>query len=101
MTIHFCPLAVSALLGGAAQAQTATVTPLVDARLRWEHVEQVGLPADADAVTVRIRSGAAVQAGRWQALVEGEGTLAIVERYNRAPTTARATRSSLTHRLSS
>lgn len=76
------PLAAMLLLGGTASAQTVRVTPLVDARLRWEEVHQDGIARDADAVTARIRSGVQAQSGRLQALVEAEATLAIVERYD-------------------
>lgn len=58
-----------------------TITPLVDARLRHEHVEQDGLPRDADAVTARIRAGAQVSEGLWSALAEAQGNLAIVGQY--------------------
>ena len=76
------PLAAVALLGGAASAQTVKVIPLIDARLRWENVRQDGISRDADAVTVRIRSGVQAQSGPFSALVETEATLAIVERYD-------------------
>lgn len=39
----------------AAHAETVEIVPLLDARLRYEHVAQDGLPDDADAVTLRIR----------------------------------------------
>lgn len=76
------PLAAAALFGSAASAQDLRVSPLVDARLRWEQVEQAGIPADAQAVTVRVRSGVKADAGPFQALVESEATLALVEHYN-------------------
>lgn len=62
-------------------AAAQTVTPLLEARLRHEHVEDDALPLDADAVTLRVRAGAQVTAGRVAALVEGQGTLAIVGDY--------------------
>lgn len=74
----FCLLA----LGTPAAAQTVTVKPLVDARLRYEAVEQAGLPEDADAVTVRLRAGAEATLQRWSAVVEAQGTLAVVDRYD-------------------
>jgi hypothetical protein len=61
-----------------------TVDPIVDARLRWEHVDQ---PAtDADAVTLRLRAGAELKDSHGFALLaEGEGTLALVDDYNAFP----------------
>ena len=62
-------------------AAAQTITPLIDARLRHEHVDQDGLPRNADAVTARIRAGAQMSAGPWSALVEAQGNLAIVGSY--------------------
>lgn len=76
------PLAVVALLGSAASAQDVRLKPLIDARLRWEEVEQADLPRAAQAVTARVRSGIAADTGPFQLLVESEATLALVERYN-------------------
>ena len=76
------PLAGLMLLGSAAQAQTAQLQPLLDARIRWEEVDQAGTARTADAVTARIRSGISAQAGAFQVLVESEATLAILEHYN-------------------
>jgi hypothetical protein len=58
------------------------VTPSVDARLRYENVDQDGFARDADAVTLRVRPGVTVSKGEWSALVEGEATLAIVDHNN-------------------
>ena len=76
------PLAGVVLFASTASAQDLRVSPIVDARLRWEHVEQEGLPDDADAVTVRLRTGVVATHGGWKALVESEATLAAVQRYN-------------------
>lgn len=73
--------AVALAVAGPACAQGVEVTPLVDARLRYEHVDQDGLPRDADAVTVRIRAGVQAAVGPWSALVEAQGNLAIVDHY--------------------
>ncbi len=62
-------------------AETVKLKPLVEARLREEHVEQDGLPQDSDAVTVRVRSGVEATSGRWSALAEAQGNLAIVGDY--------------------
>ncbi|MEP7350688.1 MAG: alginate export family protein [Sphingorhabdus sp.] len=62
-------------------AQGIVLKPLIDARLRYEGVEQVGT-SDADAVTARVRAGVEATSGVFSFLVEGEGTLAISEDYN-------------------
>jgi len=74
--------AAAVLIAPAARAQDVRLAPVIDARLRWERVDQDGLPDRADAVTARLRSGIRAEAGRLQALVESEATLAVVERYN-------------------
>jgi len=66
---------------GVAQAEDIVLKPLGEARLRFESVDQDGLPADAEAVTLRVRAGVEAKAGRWSALVEGQGNLAIVDDY--------------------
>lgn len=66
---------------GVAHAQDVTLKPLGEARLRYEQVDQDGLAADADALTLRLRAGVEAKAGRWSALVEGQGTLAVVDDY--------------------
>ena len=76
------PLAATALLGSAASAQTIRLNPVIDARLRWKEVRQADIANHANAVTARVRSGVVAEAGPFQALVESEATLAIVERYN-------------------
>lgn len=61
-----------------------SIDPIIDARLRYEHVDQ---PAtDADAVTVRLRAGIEVRhASGLSLLAEGEGTLGVVNDYNAFP----------------
>lgn len=56
--------------------------PIVDASLRYENVAQDGIGQDADAVTARLRAGGEFRAGAFTLLAEGEGTLALVDRYN-------------------
>ncbi|WP_052215804.1 alginate export family protein [Sphingomonas sp. ERG5] len=75
-------LAVLAAGIQAAQAQQVEFKPLVDARLRYEQVDQQGLADAADALTQRIRSGVQASKGPWSVLVESEATLAISEHYN-------------------
>lgn len=83
---HYAVRALALALGGAAasgaQAQDITLKPLIDARLRYEHVDQAGIADSADAMTLRLRSGAQADTGPFSALVEGEGTLAIDGHYN-------------------
>lgn len=59
-----------------------TLDPILDANLRYEHVDQVGIAKDADAVTIRLRLGAELKASGFSLLVEGEGTRAISDHYN-------------------
>ena len=66
---------------GAAHAQDIVLKPLGEARLRYETVDQDGLAADAEALTLRVRAGVEAKAGHWSALVEGQGNLAIVDDY--------------------
>jgi hypothetical protein len=70
------------LVAGAAQAQQVKLTPTAEVRLRYEHVDQDGLPKDADAVTLRIRPGLTASWKGWSALVEGEGVVALANGYN-------------------
>jgi len=73
---------VALCVASGAKAQDVTVKPLIDARLRWEDVDQDGLPKTADAVTLRVRSGVEASAGPWSGLVESEATVGIVQNYN-------------------
>ena len=47
----------SALAASPAMAQDIILKPLIEARLRYENVDQAGLPRDAEAATIRVRSG--------------------------------------------
>lgn len=75
---RFLPL-VGLVAATPATAQTLTLKPLIDARLRYEQVEQDGLPVDAEAVTIRVRAGVQASRGSLTALVEAEGNLAVVD----------------------
>ena len=82
MVRHAC---VAVVLAGAADpafAQPLSVKPIIDSRLRYEHVDQQGFDRDADAVTARLRAGAEFSLGDWALLAEGEALLAISERYD-------------------
>ena len=77
-------LLVGAAVGSATPgfANPISVKPIIDTRLRYEHVDQQGVDRDADAVTARIRAGAEISLDDWSLLAEGEATLAISERYD-------------------
>lgn len=91
-TLPAAIIAVSVLIGGSGTAHAdddplpqgdVAITPIVDARLRYERVDQ---PAtDADALTVRLRGGVEAKVGKLSFLAEGEGTLALVDDYNAFP----------------
>lgn len=89
MQQHAVGAATAALLGFAAPASAGPelplgsdvgFTPIVDARLRYEHVD---LPAlDADALTLRVRAGGQLRAGHFSALAESEATLGLLNDYS-------------------
>ncbi|MFT4055252.1 MAG: hypothetical protein QM681_12165 [Novosphingobium sp.] len=64
-----------------AQAQDITVKPIAEARVRYEHVDQDGIAAKADALTVRVRGGAQATSGALSATVVAQGNLAVVDDY--------------------
>jgi Alginate export len=70
------------VIATSAQAETVKVKPLIDARLRYEGVEQDPIARDASAVIARVRAGFEAKTGVFALLVEGEGLLAISEKYN-------------------
>lgn len=84
-----------AMASGATAAQAATgdpvpfgagltFDPIIDARLRYEAVDQTA--TDADAVTVRMRSGFEIRSkSGFSFLAEAEGTLALDNGYNAFP----------------
>jgi hypothetical protein len=78
---------LSLLAAGAAIIVPAPVAaqqlkPLLDTRLRYEHVDQDGFARDAEAVTLRVRAGAELTNGAWSLLAEAEGTADLAERYD-------------------
>ena len=73
--------AAAMAVAGPACAQSVQLLPLIDARTRYEHVQQDGIARDADALTVRVRAGVEAKAGGLSALVEGQGNLAVIDRY--------------------
>lgn len=83
---------LSLILPGAAFAAQATpavapikVKPILDARVRFETVDQGAL--DAEVLTVRLRGGAEVSSGQFVALAEVEATGAAINDYNAFPFT--------------
>lgn len=86
MKTLFATAAVLAVAGpampGQALAQTVSLKPLAEARLRYEHADQDGLPEEkADALTVRARAGLVATSGALSATIVGQGTLAVVDDY--------------------
>lgn len=77
------PQAVSAAPGDAVEiGDGATLDPLLSLRLRSESVDRAGMPNDAQALTLRARAGAELEAGGFSILAEGEGTLALTGDYD-------------------
>jgi len=56
--------------------------PLIDARLRYETVDQQGIANTADSVTLRLRWGGEASKGPFSLLAEAESTIAIGPDYN-------------------
>ena len=78
------PTPAIAANGGETPAPDAIqIKPILDARLRYEAVDQGAL--EADALTLRLRAGAEAKLGKLSLLAEGEGTLAPVADYNAFP----------------
>lgn len=65
------------------EAPGIALKPILDARLRYETVDQG--PVEADALTLRLRAGGEARLGRFSLLAEGEGTLALADDYNAFP----------------
>ncbi len=63
-------------------ASQVVIKPIIESRVRYETVDQTGTVGDADALTVRLRAGATIKKSDFTVLIEGEGTLAIIEDYN-------------------
>lgn len=56
--------------------------PIVDMRLRYDHIGQDNFPDDAEGLTMRVRPGIAVQRSGLSAIVEGEATVGVVRRFD-------------------
>jgi hypothetical protein len=81
------------VLATPALADEIEIKPLVDARLRYEHVDQADKPNDANAVTVRVRAGFEAQLpAKFVLLAGATGTFAVVDTYfDGTPKSARPT----------
>lgn len=76
-------LLYASLACASAAAQTPTITPEWNLRLRHEGVDDAAFAEQARADTVRLRAGLRFTFGsNWSALVEGEGIVAAGEKYN-------------------
>ncbi len=74
----------AALAAQSAQAETFKLKPSIDARLRYENVDQP--TTDAEAVTMRVRPGITLSTkSGFSALVEAEATLAADDGYTAFP----------------
>ena len=82
-TVAFFALLTVATPVAAADADKLQIKPVLDARLRYEAVDQGAL--DAKAVTLRLRAGAEAKLGPFSLLAEGEGMVAPVDAYNALP----------------
>ena len=63
-------------------SENLTIDPIIDGRLRYETVDQDNALKNADALTMRLRAGAEFKMHSLSLLVEGEGTLAMIDDYN-------------------
>lgn len=64
-------------------AEGVSFDPIVEGRLRYEHVDQP--TTEADALTMRVRGGGELRVNRFSLLAEAEGTLGMVTDYNAFP----------------
>ncbi|MDZ7893774.1 MAG: hypothetical protein U5M50_01710 [Sphingobium sp.] len=68
-------------VAGPACAQTITLKPVAEARVRYENVDQDGIAKEADALTIRVRGGVQANSGPLSATVVAQGTLAAIDDY--------------------
>lgn len=80
-TLPLCLLSCAAM-GSPLMAEPIKFKPLVDARIRYENVDQAGIAKEANAITARARAGYELSSGPFSFLAEAEATLAISEKYN-------------------
>lgn len=79
----FSTSAIAAETAKGAEPDRFQIEPLLDARLRYENVDQRQL--DANSLTLRLRAGAEAKLASFSLLAEGEGTVALVNNYNAFP----------------
>jgi hypothetical protein len=63
-------------------AEDVTLDLMLDARLRYETVDQANAAGDADALTLRLRFGGEIKASNFAFLAEAESTRAFESDYN-------------------
>lgn len=68
-------------VAGPACAETITLKPVAEARVRYENVDQDGIAKEADALTIRVRGGVQASSGPLSATVVAQGTLAAIDDY--------------------
>ena len=73
---------VLAVAATPAVAEPMTIKSVIDARMRYEHVEQEGFEKEAGALTARVRGATELSLDEWILLAEGEATLALSARYD-------------------
>lgn len=78
----FIASAAALAVAGPACAQQLNLKPVAEARLRYEHADQKGLPTEtSDALTARVRAGLTASSGGLSAMIVGQGSLALVDDY--------------------
>lgn len=80
--MRLMPIALGAVLTVPAPAIGQELKPLLDLRLRHEHVEQEGRARSAEASTMRARGGLELKSGAWSLLAEIEATATPVGKYD-------------------
>jgi hypothetical protein len=82
MRALFCTISLLSLMaGGVAHAETGKL--ILDARLRYEYVDQEGIANTADAATLRAHLGYETPAFHgFKGLIEAESVIPLVEDYN-------------------
>ena len=86
LAVMLAALPAPARAGEAASSQWpdgVKIKPILDARLRYEAVDQGSL--NADAASLRLRAGAEAKMGLFSLLAEGEATAPLVDNYNAFP----------------
>ncbi len=80
-TLSLCLLSATAL-ASPALADPVVIKPLIDARIRYEGVDQKGIANNAEAITIRVRTGFELSSGPFALLAEAESTMALDGDYN-------------------